>query len=106
MSKSNPKKVIVSNPPRAKVESSSTKKSGGISLLGSKEQLIFSQSNYMWIGIGIALILLGMLLMSGGAMPNPDTWDPNIIYSTRRTVLAPIFILAGLIVQIYAIFKK
>ncbi|HNG07373.1 MAG TPA: DUF3098 domain-containing protein [Saprospiraceae bacterium] len=51
------------------------------------------------------MIFIGMLLMTGGSMPNPDTWDPNIIYSARRTVLAPIFILGGLVLQIYAIFK-
>ena len=106
MSKSNPKKVVTTTPPRARVEPTPTKKSGGLSILGSKEQLIFTQTNYVWIGVGLALILIGMLLMSGGAMPDPNTWDPSIIYSFRRTVLAPVFILAGLGVQIYAIFKK
>jgi hypothetical protein len=39
-------------------------------------------------------------------MPSPDEWEPERIYSFRRTVLAPIVILAGLAVEIYAIFKK
>jgi hypothetical protein len=106
MSKSNPKKVVTTTSnttTRAKVESPTSRKSS--SILGSKEELIFSKTNYKWMGIGLGLILLGMLLMAGGAMPNADTWDPNIIYSARRTVLAPIFILSGLVVQIYAIFK-
>ena len=46
-----------------------------------------------------------LCITSGGGMPDPDTWDPNIIYSTRRTLLAPIVILAGLVVEIIAIFK-
>ena len=62
-----------------------------------------SQFKYMWIGIG--LIALGMILMSGGWMPSPDVWDESIIYSARRTVLAPICIIAGLIMQVFAIFK-
>lgn len=55
--------------------------------------------------IGIGLIALGMLLMLGGSMPSPDVWDDSIIYSFRRTVLAPAFIIAGLLVEVYAIFK-
>ena len=45
------------------------------------------------------------MLMLGGSMPSPDVWDDSIIYSFRRITLAPIFIVAGLLVQIYAIFK-
>ena len=56
--------------------------------------------------IGLALIGLGMLLMSGGSMPSPDVWDEDIIYSTRRTLIAPLVILIGLGLQIYAIFAK
>lgn len=71
-----------------------------------KEPLLFKRDNYLLILLGIGLVALGMFLMSGGQMPDPNTWDPNIIYSTRRTVLAPIVILAGLVVEIIAIFKS
>ena len=67
--------------------------------------LIFGKKNFLWILGGLALILLGLLLMSGGAMPSPDVWDDSIIYSFRRISLAPILILAGIILQIVAIFK-
>ena len=66
----------------------------------------FGRDNYLWMGVGFVLVLIGMLLMSGGAMPSPDVWDESLIYSSRRTVLAPIVILAGLAVEVYAIFKK
>jgi len=46
-----------------------------------------------------------MVLMMGGGMPTPDMWDDNIIYSHRRITLAPILILIGLGVEVYAIFK-
>lgn len=69
-------------------------------------ELIFNRQNYIWMGIGALLIVIGLVLMSGGHMPSPDVWEPERIYSARRTVLAPIVILAGLIVEIYAIFKK
>ena len=72
----------------------------------SSHPLVFDKTNYMLMLAGIGLIALGLLLMRGGAMPSPDVWDENIIYSTRRTLLAPFVILVGLVVEIYAIFKK
>ena len=58
------------------------------------------------MAIGVGLIALGMILMLGGAMKDPNQWDESIIYSARRTVVAPIFILAGIVTEIYAIIKK
>ncbi|MEE9439253.1 MAG: DUF3098 domain-containing protein [Saprospiraceae bacterium] len=72
----------------------------------SESELLFGRANYMYILGGIGLMALGFLLMVGGKMPSPDVWDESIIYSTRRTLIAPILILAGLVVQIFAIFKK
>jgi hypothetical protein len=68
-------------------------------------ELTFTKDNYLWMGLGALLVLVGMILMAGGQMPDANTWDDSIIYSTRRTVLAPIVILAGLGVEVYAIFK-
>ena len=71
-----------------------------------RDEFIFGRQNFMWMGIGLALVLLGLLTMSGGAMPDPNTWDPDIIYSFRRITLAPILMLAGFGLVIYGIFKK
>ena len=68
--------------------------------------MIFGKQNYLLMVVGVGLILGGMLLMVGGDMPDANTWDDDIIYSFRITVLAPIVILAGLITEIYAIFKE
>lgn len=68
--------------------------------------LLFNRQNYLYIAIGCGLIALGLILMLGGRMEDPNVWDESVIYSARRTVLAPIFILAGLAVEIYAIFKR
>jgi len=56
--------------------------------------------------IGAGLILIGMLLMSGGKSADPNVFNVNEVYGFRRITLAPIVIIAGFIVEIYAIFKK
>jgi len=70
------------------------------------DALVFGRTTYIWIGLGIVLMLIGMALMAGGAMPSADVWDESIIYSFRRITLAPIVILAGLGVVTFAILKK
>lgn len=69
------------------------------------KEVTYGKTQFKFVFIGLGLIALGLILMSGGWMPSPDVWDESIIYSSRRLVLAPICILAGLAVQIYAIFK-
>ncbi len=69
-------------------------------------ELLFGKETYLWILGGFVLVLVGLALMSGGKMPDLNTWDDSIIYSFRRTVLAPIVILAGLGLEIYVIFRK
>lgn len=68
--------------------------------------LIFGKQNFMYMGIGLALVLLGLVAMSGGSMPDPNKWEPERIYSFRRITLAPIMIVGGLVAVIIGIFKK
>lgn len=58
------------------------------------------------MAIGAVLVLAGFLLMSGGKNADPNTFDTNVVYSKMRITVAPILILLGLVVEIYAIFKK
>lgn len=71
----------------------------------SVKELSFGKSNFQLVILGLVLIALGMILMMGGGMPSPDVWDESRIYSFRRITLAPIVIIAGLIVEIFAIFR-
>ena len=71
-----------------------------------KSLQFFGKSNYTWMLIGAAGIVIGMLLMSGGKSPNPDVFNANEVYSFRRITLAPIVIIIGFVIEIYAIFKK
>jgi hypothetical protein len=102
-SSSNQGKKVIRTADKTVAKGRTTRKSGA-SAVGTP--LLFDRRHYIIMGIGVLLIALGMLLMSGGAMPSPDVWDESLIYSARRTVLAPIVILAGLGMQIYAIFKR
>jgi cadmium resistance protein CadD (predicted permease) len=67
---------------------------------------LFSKDNYTWMIIGGVVIALGMLLMSGGKSTDPKIFDTKEVYSTTRITIAPILIVLGLLVEIYAIFKK
>ncbi|MFT5834291.1 MAG: hypothetical protein ACI97N_001929 [Cognaticolwellia sp.] len=84
-------------------ESRGTRKT--VSTTARAEDMIFGKQNYILMGAGLGLVIIGFLLMSGGSQA-ADSWNPDEIYSFRRTVLAPIVILAGLVVEIFAIFKK
>lgn len=108
--KANKRKVVVTSETSTKKVSPTVSRSrSGASTasgLGSNEALIYNKQSYILMGVGFGLVVLGLILMTGGAMPDPNTWDPDIIYSFRRVTLAPFLILVGLIVEIYAIFKK
>ena len=65
----------------------------------------FGRDNYLWVLIGIAFLLVGFLLMIGGGSDDPDVFN-EAIFSFRRLTLAPILVLAGFGIEIYAIMKK
>ena len=67
---------------------------------------LFSKDNYVWMVIGIVVMLIGFLLMAGGKSQDPTVFDNNQVYSFQRITLAPILIMAGLMIEIYAIMKK
>ena len=70
------------------------------------QTFLFDKSNYMWMIGGVALILLGFVLTSGGKSTDPHQFNYDEIYSFRRITLAPLLILIGFAVEIYAIMKK
>ena len=65
----------------------------------------FSAPNYKWLGGGLALLVLGYLLMSGGGSDDPDVFSYDI-FNFRRITLAPYIVLAGYGTILYAILKK
>ena len=67
---------------------------------------MFSKENYLWMLAGIVVMAIGLLLMSGGKSPDPNQFLRDEVYSTRRITVAPILILIGFVIEIFAIFRK
>ena len=62
---------------------------------------LFRKMNYILMGIGALLLLIGYICLSGGDVPD-DVFDGEI-FNTRRIVVAPILIFLGLVTEIVAI---
>lgn len=110
MSKNKPvkKKVVVTTtettaPVKARTTAKSPRKPAADA---QPTELIFHRGNYLLIAGAAGLVILGTALMAGGHMPDPNTWDDNLIYSPLRITVAPLLMLAGLALGVVAIFRK
>ncbi|MCQ2975868.1 MAG: DUF3098 domain-containing protein [Bacteroidales bacterium] len=70
-----------------------------------KEGFAFGKENYKLLIIGFVIIVLGFILMAGGASDDPNVFNEDI-FSFRRITLAPIVVLFGFAFEIYAIMRK
>ncbi|MDY0253080.1 MAG: DUF3098 domain-containing protein [Tenuifilaceae bacterium] len=70
-----------------------------------KDLFPLGKENYKLMVIGLAIIILGFILMIGGGSDDPNVFNEEI-FSFRRITLAPIIVLFGFIFQIYAIMKR
>jgi hypothetical protein len=66
---------------------------------------LFDKTNLMWMLGGVAVMILGYILMAGGKSDDPNVFNPNEVYSPMRITIAPILILAGLVVLVFSIFR-
>lgn len=71
-----------------------------------QQPFLFDRSNYMWMLGGLALIILGFFLLSGGKSSDPRQFNYDEIYSFRRITLAPLLMLIGFGIEVYAIMKR
>jgi hypothetical protein len=71
----------------------------------SPDGLALTRTNYQWMAIGILVLIVGYLLMSGGAAEDPTAFSEEI-FSPRRITLAPIVVLLGYGTIFYAILKR
>jgi hypothetical protein len=70
-----------------------------------KPDFLFDKVNYKFLLIGIAVITVGFILMSGGGSDDPKVFSEDV-FSFRRIRLAPTVVLIGFGITIYSIFKK
>jgi hypothetical protein len=66
---------------------------------------LFEKVNYKILLIGIAVIAVGFILMSGGGSDNPNVFNEEI-FNFRRIRLAPTVVLIGFGITIYSILKN
>ena len=69
-------------------------------------QQLFGKENYLLMVVGLIVLALGFFLMAGGRSSNPNEFNTSEIYSTTRITIAPILIVLGFIIEIFAIMKK
>lgn len=73
-----------------------------------KNSIYFTKQNYLLIGAGIVVCVIGYILMSGGNPENPAEFSPDI-FNFRRLTLAPFVVMSGygiVLIGILKVFKK
>ena len=73
----------------------------------SKSSLAFAldKKNYILVGIGLFFIVVGFIVMSGGGSDDPNKFSEKL-FDFRRLTLAPILVLIGYVIEIFAIMLK
>ena len=69
-----------------------------------KRDFAFDKVNYILLTIGMAVVVIGFLLMSGSGSTDTN-YDPDI-FSARRIKVAPVVCLAGFVAMIYAVVRR
>ena len=69
-----------------------------------KKDFAFDKMNYILLAVGMAIVVLGFILMSGGGSTD-TSYDPDI-FSARRIKVAPVVCLFGFVSMIYAVMRK
>jgi hypothetical protein len=72
----------------------------------ANEDMAFDGNNYKLLLIGIGIVILGFILMSGGGSGDPEVFNATELFSARRITVAPIVCLLGYAFVIYAIMRK
>lgn len=68
--------------------------------------MAFTATNYKLMLIGLGIVIIGFIMMSGGGNGDPNSFDESAIFSVRRITVAPIVVLAGYLFVVYAILMK
>ena len=72
----------------------------------NKPEFLFDKVNYKILLVGLAVIGIGFLLMSGGGSEDPNVFNGEELFSFRRIRLSPTVVLLGFGIAIYSILKN
>ncbi len=86
----------------AKIENQNEKLVPG----NGKNGFALGKKNYIALAIGFAILVIGYALMSGGASTDPNVFNGDEIFNFRRITLAPIVLIIGFAVEIFAIMWR
>ena len=91
---------------KEKISTKASPKSSNVSTPSTPSIFMFQKENYIIMIAGIVVIIVGFLLMLGVNNTDPTRFHAEEIYSFRRITLAPIVVMIGFAIEIYAIIKK
>ena len=69
----------------------------------NNSKFAFTKKNYIILGVGLLFIIIGFFLMQGGGSEDPTIYNEEEMFGFRRITLAPICIIGGFIINIFAI---
>jgi hypothetical protein len=81
-------------------KSSSTTKESAV-----KADFAFGRINYILLITSVFVLIIGYMLMAGGKPTDPNVFNEEV-FSTRRITIAPLVVLAGYVIGVFAIVKK
>tara|TARA_B100000902_G_scaffold24425_1_gene29384 strand:- start:442 stop:669 length:228 start_codon:yes stop_codon:yes gene_type:complete len=70
-----------------------------------EEKFLFQRENYILFGIGLAFIILGFILMTGGGSDDPQVYNEEL-FNSRRIILSPLLIVVGFVIEVFAILRR
>ncbi len=97
---------VIEKKPIAKPVSKDTSKSNKFGYIGEKLDFAFGRENYILLFVGIVVLFIGYLLLIGGGSDDPSVFTGEKLFNTQRMVVAPLVLLAGFIIEIFAIMKR
>ena len=70
-----------------------------------EEKFLFQRENYILFGVGLAFIILGFILMTGGGSDDPQIYNEEL-FNSRRIILSPLLIVIGFVIEVFAILRR
>lgn len=70
-----------------------------------EEKFLFQRENYILFGVGLAFIILGFILMTGGGSDDPQIYNEEL-FNSQRIILSPLLIVVGFVIEVFAILRR